>query len=66
MNREDAKNAKEERRMRELGEQVEQLAYRAIGAAIEVHRNFGTRIFRISVSGILRSGIWDARDTLSP
>jgi GxxExxY protein len=42
MNREDAKNAKEEeRRMRELGEQVEQLAYRAIGAAIEVHRILG-------------------------
>jgi len=42
MNREDAKNAKEEeRRMRQLGEQVEQLAYRAIGAAIEVHRLLG-------------------------
>ncbi|MGB3263464.1 MAG: GxxExxY protein [Microcoleus sp.] len=27
--------------MRELGEQVEQLAYRAIGAAIEVHRLLG-------------------------
>ena len=42
MNREDAKNAKEEeRRMRQLGEQVEQLAYRVIGAAIEVHRLLG-------------------------
>ena len=42
MNREDAKDAKEEeRRMRQLGEQVEQLAYRAIGAAIEVHRLLG-------------------------
>ncbi|MBE9120748.1 GxxExxY protein [Tychonema sp. LEGE 07199] len=42
MNREDAKDTKEEeRRMRELGEQVEQLAYRAIGAAIEVHRLLG-------------------------
>lgn len=42
MNHEDAKNAKEEeRRMRQLGEQVEQLAYRAIGAAIEVHRLLG-------------------------
>jgi len=42
MNREDAKNAKEEeRRMRQLGEQVEELAYRAIGAAIEVHRLLG-------------------------
>ncbi|MFM9267362.1 GxxExxY protein [Tychonema sp. BBK16] len=39
MNREDAKDTKqEERRMRQLGEEVEQLAYRAIGAAIEVHR----------------------------
>ena len=27
--------------MRQLGEQVEQLAYRAIGAAIEVHRLLG-------------------------
>jgi hypothetical protein len=36
MNREDAKDTKEqERRMRELGEQLEQLAYRAIGAAID-------------------------------
>ena len=42
MNREDAKDAKEEeRRMRQLGEQLEQLAYRAIGAAIEVHRLLG-------------------------
>ncbi|MEG3847435.1 GxxExxY protein [Microcoleus sp. herbarium19] len=42
MNREDAKDAKEEeRRMRQLGEEVEQLAYRAIGAAIEVHRLLG-------------------------
>ncbi|MEG3839140.1 GxxExxY protein [Microcoleus sp. herbarium14] len=42
MNREDAHDAKEEeRRMRQLGEQVEQLAYRAIGAAIEVHRLLG-------------------------
>ena len=42
MNREDAKDAKEEeRRMRQLGEQVEQLAYRVIGAAIEVHRLLG-------------------------
>ncbi len=39
MNHEDAKE--EERRMRQLGEQVEQLAYRAIGAAIEVHRLLG-------------------------
>ena len=38
----DAKNAKEEeRRMRQLGEQLEQLAYRVIGAAIEVHRLLG-------------------------
>jgi hypothetical protein len=37
MNREDAKDTKEEeRRIRELGEQVEQLAYyRVIGAAID-------------------------------
>lgn len=42
MNREDAKDMKEEeRRMRQLGEQVEQLAYRVIGAAIEVHRLLG-------------------------
>ncbi len=42
MNREDAHDAKEEeRRMRQLGEEVEQLAYRAIGAAIEVHRLLG-------------------------
>ncbi|XZO01522.1 MAG: GxxExxY protein [Microcoleus sp.] len=42
MNHEDAKDAKEEeRRIRQLGEQVEQLAYRAIGAAIEVHRLTG-------------------------
>ena len=42
MNREDAKDTKEEeKRMRQLGEQVEQLAYRAIGAAIEVHRLTG-------------------------
>ena len=42
MNREDAKDAKEEeRRIRQLGEQVEQLAYRAIGAAIEVHPLLG-------------------------
>ena len=42
MNREDANDAKEEeRRMRQLGEEVEQLAYRAIGAAIEVHRLLG-------------------------
>jgi len=42
MNREGAKDAKEEeRRMRQLGEQVEQLAYRVIGAAIEVHRLLG-------------------------
>jgi GxxExxY protein len=42
MNREDAHDAKEEeRRMRQLGEQVEQLAYRTIGAAIEVHRLLG-------------------------
>lgn len=39
MNREDAKE--EERRMRQLGEQVEPLAYRTIGAAIEVHRLLG-------------------------
>ncbi len=38
----DAKDAKEEeRRTRQLGEQLEQLAYRAIGAAIEVHRLLG-------------------------
>jgi len=38
----DAKDAKEEeRRMRQFGEQVEQLAYRVIGAAIEVHRLLG-------------------------
>ncbi|GET37264.1 GxxExxY protein [Microseira wollei] len=42
MNREDAKSAKEEeRRMRQLSEEVEQLAYRVIGAAIEVHRVLG-------------------------
>ncbi len=42
MNREDAKDAKEEeRRIRQLDEQIEQLAYRAIGAAIEVHRLLG-------------------------
>jgi GxxExxY protein len=29
--------------MRQLGEQLEQLAYRAIGAAIEVHRLLGSR-----------------------
>jgi hypothetical protein len=39
MNREDAKDTKEEeRRKRHLGEQVEQLAYRAIGAAIDIKR----------------------------
>ena len=31
----------EGRRMRQLGEQLEQLAYRVIGAAIEVHRLLG-------------------------
>ena len=36
-NREDAKDAK----MKELGEEVEQLAYGVIGAAIEVHRVLG-------------------------
>jgi GxxExxY protein len=48
MNHEDAKYAKEEgrgkeeeRRMRYLGEEVERLAYRVIGAAIEVHRELG-------------------------
>jgi len=42
MNREDAKDAKEEeRRMRQLGEPLEHLAYRVIGAAIEVHRLLG-------------------------
>ncbi|MEC4817191.1 MAG: GxxExxY protein [Scytonema sp. PMC 1069.18] len=42
MNREDAKYAKEEeRRMKQLGEEVEQLAYGVIGAAIEVHRLLG-------------------------
>jgi len=42
MNREDAKSAKEEeRRMRELKEEVERLAYQVIGAAIEVHRVLG-------------------------
>ena len=42
MNREGAKNAKEEeRRMRQLGQQVEQLAYRVIGATIEMDRLLG-------------------------
>jgi GxxExxY protein len=42
MNREDAKYTKEEeRRMRQLSEEVEQLAYRVIGAAIEVHLVLG-------------------------
>ena len=50
MNREDAKDAKEEeRRMRQLGEQVEQLAYRAIGAAIEVHRLLGPGFLALTV-----------------
>ena len=39
MNREDAKDTKEEeRRMRQLGEQVEQLGYRFIEAAIDITR----------------------------
>ncbi|MCU0542495.1 MAG: GxxExxY protein [Oscillatoriaceae cyanobacterium Prado104] len=42
MNREGAKDAKEEeRRMNQLGRQVEELAYGVIGAAIEVHRVLG-------------------------
>lgn len=42
MNREDAKYAKEEeRRMKQLEEEVERLAYRVIGAAIEAHRVLG-------------------------
>ncbi|MEH2464824.1 GxxExxY protein [Nostoc sp.] len=41
-NREGAKYAKEEeRRMRQLGDQPEQLAYAVIGAAIEVHQVLG-------------------------
>jgi len=41
-NREGAKYAKEEeRRMRELGDDLERLAYAVIGAAIEVHRVLG-------------------------
>ncbi|MBN3927480.1 GxxExxY protein [Nostoc sp. NMS4] len=41
-NREGAKYAKEEeRRMRQLGDEPEQLAYAVIGAAIEVHRVLG-------------------------
>jgi GxxExxY protein len=42
MNREDAKYAKEdERRMKQLSEEIERLAYRVIGAAIEVHQILG-------------------------
>jgi GxxExxY protein len=42
MNREDAKDTKEEeRRMKQLEEEVERLAYRVIGAAIEAHRVLG-------------------------
>jgi GxxExxY protein len=42
MNHEDAKYAKEEeRRMRQVGDELERLAYRVIGAAIEVHRVLG-------------------------
>ncbi len=42
MNHEDAKYAKEEeRRMRQLSDEVERLAYAVIGAAIEVHRVLG-------------------------
>ena len=42
MNRENAKYAKEEeRRMRQLSDEVERLAYAVIGAAIEVHRVLG-------------------------
>ncbi|BAU04775.1 GxxExxY protein [Fischerella sp. NIES-3754] len=42
MNREGAKYAKEEeRRMKELGDEIERLAYAVIGAAIEVHRLLG-------------------------
>ena len=42
MNREDAKYTKEEeRRMRQLSDEVERLAYAVIGAAIEVHRVLG-------------------------
>jgi PD-(D/E)XK nuclease superfamily len=38
----DTKNAKgEERRMRHLDDEVERLAFRVIGAAIEVHRELG-------------------------
>jgi GxxExxY protein len=41
-NREGTKYTKEEeRRMRQLGDEVEQLAYAVIGAAIEVHRLLG-------------------------
>jgi GxxExxY protein len=42
MNHEDTKGAKEEeRRMKHLGDEVERLAYKVIGAAIEVHRVLG-------------------------
>jgi GxxExxY protein len=41
-NREGAKNAKEdERRMKQLSPELERLAYRVIGAAIEVHQILG-------------------------